>query len=394
MTEGHTLARLGGDEFTILLEDLKNPGDALHVADRLVEILKHPFSIGGHEIFATASIGVALNSTGYEGPEDLLRDADTAMYRAKALRRNGVEIFDEKMRASVVARMQLETELRHAAERGEFVNWYQLIVNLETGRIRGFEALVRWQHPTHGLLLPDKFIHVAEETGTIIPLGCQVLQEACRQVCAWQQMYPSQPPLIVSVNLSSKQFLQPDLITQVQHEIEAAAIDPVNLNLEITESMVMSNPLQAKTLIDELKAIGVRIGMDDFGTGYSSLSYLHRFALDILKIDRSFISGMENAPDKLEIVRAIISLARNLGLQVIAEGIERREQMLLLKELGCEFGQGYLFSRPLEADSATNLLTANPNWLTKRINGEPLPVTNENARYRIVRYVKTEGSIT
>ncbi len=363
LTGAHTVARLGGDEFTILLDDLKHPTDALRVAERLIEILKKPFSINGREIFATASIGVALSSTGYERPEDLLRDADTAMYRAKALRRNSVEIFDAEMRATAVARLQLETELRQGVERGEFVNSYQLIVNLMTGQIYGFEALVRWEHPTRGLILPDQFIQVAEETGAIIPIGCQVLKDACQQVRLWQEACPG-TRLIVAVNLSSRQFLQPDLIDVVRDEILAAGIDADSLKLEITESMVMTNPVQAKAMIDEFKDIGVRIGMDDFGTGYSSLSYLHRFALDMLKIDRSFISGMEAAPHQLEIVKAIISLAQSLGLKVVAEGVENEYQMLLLREMGCEFGQGYLFSRPLDAAAATELLKSNPQWIT------------------------------
>jgi diguanylate cyclase (GGDEF)-like protein/PAS domain S-box-containing protein len=359
VTPSHTLARLGGDEFTILLDDLQHPSDALRVAERLVETLKKPLNVGSREIFATASIGVALSSTGYGWAEDLLRDADTAMYRAKR-RRNSIEVFDAEMRAAAVARLQLETELRHAAERKEFVNWYQSIVSLETGQIREFEALVRWRHPARGLVMPHEFIPVAEETGAVVSLGRQVLQEACQQVAHWQELFPSQGPLVVSVNLSGRDFMQPDLVTLVRNEIEAARLDPSSLKLEITETMVMMNPDQAKSTLRELKAMGVRTGMDDFGTGYSSLSYLHHFALDMLKIDRSFISSMEIDSDKLEIVRAIISLAHNLGLTVIAEGVEREEQMHLLREMGCEFGQGYLFSPPVDAAGVSDLLRTPP----------------------------------
>ena len=351
----HTLARFGGDEFTILLDDLNHPSDAVRVAERLLETLRKPLNVGGRQIFLTASIGVALSSTAHDRPEDLLRDADTAMYRAKR-RRNYVEIFDAEMRAAAVARLQLETELRQATAGKEFVNWYQAIVNLSTGQIVGFEALVRWLHPERGLVLPKEFIPVAEETGTLIGLGRQVLNEACHQVAAWQQMFPSPMPLGISVNLSCREFLQPDLSSRIRKAISSSGIDPRTLKLEITETMVMSNPEQAKVMLEELRALGVRIGMDDFGTGYSSLSNLHHFAFDVLKIDRSFISRMEADTEKLEIVRAIISLARNLGLSVIAEGIEHEEQMILLRDMGCEFGQGYLFSRPIDAAAVTDLL--------------------------------------
>ena len=361
-TEGHALARLGGDEFMVLLDDLQHASDALRIAERIGEALKRPFDIGGNEIFASVSIGVSLSSTGFERPEDLLRDADTAMYRAKSARRGSVELFDSEMRASAVARLQMETELRQAADRHEFCNWYQLIVNLKTAQVRELEALVRWRHPSSRLIEPGEFISIAEETGIIIPLGRQVLKQACRQLYAWQQLYASETPLMVSVNLSRKQLLQTDLISDIREELDDVGIDPSCLKLEITESMVMLNPERAKTTLRELKALGVRIAMDDFGTGYSSLSYLHKLPLDALKVDRSFVSQIESDAEKLEIVRTIITLAHNLGLEVIAEGIETREQMFILRELGCELGQGYLFSRPLDADAATDLLIAEPVW--------------------------------
>jgi len=361
-TEGHALARLGGDEFTVLLDDLQHASDALRIAERIGEALKQPFNISGNEIFASVSIGVSLSSTGFERPEDLLRDADTAMYRAKSARRGSVELFDSEMRASAVARLQMETDLRQAADRHEFCNWYQLIVNLKTAQVRGLEALVRWRHPSNRLIEPGEFISIAEETGIIIPLGRQVLKQACRQLYAWQQLDASETPLMVSVNLSRKQLLQTDLISDIREELDDVGIDPSCLKLEITESMVMLNPERAKTTLRELKALGVRIAMDDFGTGYSSLSYLHKLPLDALKVDRSFVSQIESDAEKLEIVRTIITLAHNLGLEVIAEGIETREQMFILRELGCELGQGYLFSRPLDADAATDLLIAEPVW--------------------------------
>jgi len=363
-TEGHALARLGGDEFTVLLDDLQHASDALRIAERIGETLKRPFNIGGNEIFASVSIGVSLSSTGFERPEDLLRDADTAMYRAKSARRGSVELFDSEMRASAVARLQMETELRQAADRHEFCNWYQLIVNLKTAQVRGLEALVRWRHPSGRWIQPGDFISIAEETGIIIPLGRQVLKQACRQLYAWQQLDASETPLMVSVNLSRKQLLQTDLISDIREELDDGGIDPSCLKLEITESMVMLNPERAKTTLLELKALGVGIAMDDFGTGYSSLSYLHKLPLDALKVDRSFVSQIESDAEKLEIVRTIITLAHNLGLEVIAEGIETREQMFILRELGCELGQGYLFSRPLDAGAATDLLIAEPVWQT------------------------------
>lgn len=360
-TEEQTLARLGGDEFIILLDDIRSTSDALRVAERLMQLLKHPFNIDGHEIFVSVSIGISLSSTGFEWPEDLLHNADLAMYRAKAGGRGRVELFDAAMRASAVARLRLENELRQAADGQEFCNWYQVIVNLDTGQPSGFEALVRWQHPSRGFIGPDDFIPVAEETGIIVPLGRQVLKEACREARAWQQMWPSQS-LVVSVNLSCRQLLQGDLTAEIREELDAAGIPASCLKLEITESTVMSNPEQAKITLKELKSLGVRIGMDDFGIGYSSLSYLHSFPLDTLKIDRSFISQIQTDADKLEIVSSIISLAHNLSLEVTAEGIETPEQMFILRQLGCESGQGFLFSRPVNAVAAMDLLNRQPIW--------------------------------
>lgn len=358
-----TLARLGGDEFTVLLDDLKDPSDAVKVGERLIESMRRPFTICGSEIFANLSIGVALSSTGYDRAEDLLRDADTAMYRAKSLGRGRLELFDLEMRKSAVARLGIENDLRYAAQRKEFVNWYQLIVSLKTGKIRGLEALVRWQHPSRGIVFPSEFIGIAEETGIIVPLGEQVMREACKQIWMWQELYPTDPQLMVSVNLSAKQFMQADLVATIRDALQSSGVDPETVKLEITESMVMGDPENSRKVLRDLKNLGLRIGMDDFGTGYSSLSYLHSFPLDTLKIDRSFVSGMEKETDKLEIVRTIISLAHNLNLDVIAEGVETPEQMSLLSGLGCEFGQGYLFSRPLEPIAAGDLLAANPDWL-------------------------------
>jgi len=354
----HTLARLGGDEFTVLLDDMKDPADAVAVAERLMQSLKEPFIIGGNELHMGVSIGVAMSSTGGEESEDLLGDADTAMYCAKANGRSRIEVFGPEMRASAMARMQLETELRRGIERGEFQNWYQLIVRLETNEISGLEALVRWNHPTRGIVHPNEFIPVAEETGLIVPIGMAVLREACRELWCLQQIYAFDRPLTVSVNLSCRQFAQPDLVQQVERALVETGLHSSSLKLEITESMVMSDPESANRMLRQLKALGVRLEIDDFGTGYSSLSYLQSYPLDTLKIDRSFVSDMDKDAEKAEITRTIVALAHNLGLEVTAEGIESEGQYDALRLMGCEYGQGYYFSKPVDAAGARDLLAA------------------------------------
>jgi diguanylate cyclase (GGDEF)-like protein/PAS domain S-box-containing protein len=361
LAEG-TLARIGGDEFTVLLDGLRAPEDAEKVAERLIDALKEPFQIGDHEIYLSVSIGVALSSTAFDSPEDLLRDADTAMYRAKSLSQRRVEVFDQNMRESAVARLRLENDLRHGIEREEMSNAYQLIVSLETGKARGFEALVRWQHPSRGIVPPSEFIPVAEDTGLILPIGQFVLKEACRQIRVWHNLRPVAGNLVMAVNLSVREFMQDDFVEQVKRTLQSTGVDPGSVELEITESMVMDNPESARRTLGQLKNLGVRIGMDDFGTGYSSLSYLHKFPLDILKIDQSFVNGMEYDPDKYEIVKTIISLAHNLKLQVTAEGVETGQQMRLLAELGCDCAQGYWISRPLSPAAASDLLLTCKDW--------------------------------
>ncbi len=351
----HTIARLGGDEFTILLEDISSALDATRVAERIANDLAIPFVIGGQELFPTASIGIAIHNPSYQNPEELLRDADTAMYSAKAVGKGRYEIFDANMRANTIARLQLETELRHAIERREFENYYQVIVSLETGKIWGFEALVRWKHATRGMVSPNEFIPAAEETGLIVPLGQWVLETACQQMRIWQARFSNDPPLLISVNLSARHFLQSDLLQQCRAVLYETQLSNSSLNLEVTESAMMPDPESAIDLMYQLKSLGIKIALDDFGTGYSSLSYLHRFPLDSLKIDRSFVSRML---DDDEIVRTIITLGRNLGLKVIAEGVETIEQVIKLQELGCSFAQGYYFSVPINAQEATDLLAA------------------------------------
>ncbi len=357
-----TIARLGGDEFTILLDQVKDPSDATLVADRLMTALAAPFLLDGRKIFTSISVGIALSNIGYDKAEDLLRDADTAMYRAKATGKGRYEVFDLNMRASVIARLQLETDLRTAVEREEFRNYYQPIVSLGTGRITGFEALLRWQHPTRGLLQPMEFIPVAEETGMIRELGWWNLQKACRQISAWNRHRNGHPLLVMSVNLSAKQFLQPNLAVDIGKLLEEVGLAPNTLKLEITESSVMADPAGAVEMLTRIKKLGVQLSIDDFGTGYSSLSYLHRFPLDTLKIDRSFTRAIGQDGDTMEIVRTILPMASSLRLDVIAEGVETAEQVEMLRTLRCEFAQGYYFSKPVPADEAGVLLERNPKW--------------------------------
>ena len=353
---GDTIARLGGDEFTVLLEDITDEEEVVEVAQRLQKELTQAFNLSGHEVFTSASIGIALSTTGFEKPEDLLRDADTAMYRAKSMGKARHELFDKGMHTRALTQLQLETDLRRAVDRQEFIIHYQPIVSLANFRLAGFEALVRWEHPERGLVPPTDFIRIAEETGLIVPLGHWVLREACYQMREWQKIIPADPPLSISVNLSSKQFMQPDLIGQVKAVLEETQIDPRSLKLEITESVVMENFEVAVEMLQQLRNLGVELSIDDFGTGYSSLSYLHRFPISTLKIDRSFVSSMADNNENTEIVRTIVMLARNLGMKVVAEGVETKEQLAQLRALDCDYGQGYFFSKPTNVDDTGKLL--------------------------------------
>lgn len=349
---GDTIARLGGDEFTILLEDIDDSNYVIQIAERIQSELSAPFSLSGREVFTTVSIGIAISSKEYAQTEDILRDADTAMYRAKALGKARYEIFDKGMHAQASKLLQLETDLRRAVEREEFFIFYQPILSLETGGLRGFEALVRWRHPQGGFISPVDFIPIAEETGMIVQIGEYVLREACRQMQKWHVTLPSDPPLFISVNLSVKQFSQPDLVEKIAGILEETKLNPKTLKLEITESAVMENVEVATGLLNRLRSLGLQISMDDFGTGYSSLSHLRRFPIDTLKIDRSFVTQMAEDNDSAEIVRTIVGLAQNLGMDVVAEGVETPDQFLTLKSLGCEYGQGYFFSKPLDFQRA------------------------------------------
>ena len=359
--EPFTVARLGGDEFAILLDHLNTAADAKAVADRLMQELNRPFELDEKEIFTTVSIGIALSSSGYLYPEEFLRDADTAMYRAKSTGKARSEIFDADMRATITSRLQLETDLRHALHRQEFRNVYQPIVLLATGQVAGFEALLRWQHPERGLLGPAEFIPVAEETGLIRELGWWNLREACRQICEWKIRLNGFSALIMSVNLSVKQFQQPNLVGDIRALLQELSLPAETLQLELTESSVMTDPHTAISMLEQIKAQGICLAIDDFGTGYSSLSYLHRFPLNTVKIDRSFTSTMGNGGDGIQIVKTIMPLASNLGFDVVAEGVETQEQVWLLKELKCKYAQGYYFSKPLTAVAAEEFLAGQPS---------------------------------
>jgi diguanylate cyclase (GGDEF)-like protein len=346
-----TVARLGGDEFAILLDGLDHVDDAILVAERIQQSLTRPFTLNGHEVFVTTSIGITFSNGGYQDPENVLRDADTAMYRAKESGKARYEVFNSTMHSRAVALLKLENDLRRAIERNEFKVYYQPIIDLTTDQVSGFEALVRWYHPDRGLVPPDEFIGIAEETGLIVEVGSMVLREACRQLREWQASAELKS-LTVAVNLSAKQFAQQDLVKQVKEILRETGLEPRYLKLEITETVVMENAEVARNMLSQLCALGVQLSIDDFGTGYSSLSYLHRFPVTALKIDRSFIGRMGAHGENCEVVKTINTLARNLGMSVVAEGIETEDQLLQLKAMGCDYGQGYHFSRPLTAETA------------------------------------------
>ncbi|MDZ8225870.1 MULTISPECIES: EAL and GGDEF domain-containing protein [unclassified Nostoc] len=358
-----TVARLGGDEFTILLEGIQDVSDAIKAVERIQQELALPFELDGQEMFATASIGIALSSTvKYEQPEEVLRDADTAMYRAKVLGRARYELFNSDMYANVLAKLQLESELRRAIEHLEFQVYYQPIISLTKGSILGFEALLRWQHPERGLLNPADFIPLAEESGLIFSIGSWVLNEACRQMQAWQMCHHSNLLEKISVNLSLKQFSQPNLIEQIRQVLRSTGLDAANLMLEITEGVIVENNNKTTAALLQLREMGIELSIDDFGTGYSSLGRLYNFPINVLKIDRSFISLMSVNSQNLEIIEIIITLAHKLGVDVLAEGVETKEQLALLRKLNCEYAQGNFFSVPLNSSAAEALIMTNPRW--------------------------------
>ncbi len=355
LREGDTFARFGGDEFAILLDDIANESYAVPVAERISHELSLPFEIDEQKVFITASMGIAVSDE-YNRPEDILRDADIAMYKAKFAGRACHAVFDEVMRSEVSNILQLETDLRYAIQNNDFMIYYQPIISIETKRAVGFEALLRWYHQKRGFIPATEIIPLAEETGLIIPIENWVVSEACRQILNWQQQFPCDPPLTVSVNISSKHFTHPDFIEHIKKILDETGIDPRSLILEITESCIIDNE-KLQTVLLQLKEMKVKIHIDDFGTGYSSLSYLQQFPVNALKIDRSFINKMGLQGENSEIVQAIVSLAQSLNIEVIAEGVEQNEHVPILQTLKCKYVQGYFFSHPLNKQEAEAYLS-------------------------------------
>jgi diguanylate cyclase (GGDEF)-like protein/PAS domain S-box-containing protein len=355
---GDLVARLGGDEFTVLLEEISGPADAERAARRIQQALAAPVLIQGREFFITASVGAALGDEGYRRPEDLLRDADIAMYHAKAGGPAHYQLFDLPMRERAQARLEMQTDLRNALERNQFRILYQPVVELKTGRLRSFEALLRWHHPTRGVVMPTEFIPVAEATGLIVPIGAWVLAEACQQAARWHRASPRTSPIRISVNLSPRQLAHAQVVEDVRRALAVAGSSGMALQLEITESVLLGDGHGnvATDLLTELRLLGAELHVDDFGTGYSSLTYLHRFPLQAIKVDRSFVHRMGARRTDLEIVRSIVDLATTLGLRVIAEGVETQAQRERLITFGCELGQGFLFAEPLEPATAIVML--------------------------------------
>jgi len=361
MRPSDTVARLGGDEFAVLAGGVRDGGAAAHIAERVQRELSRPFTFGGQEVFTTASIGIALPVDPDTTAEGMLRDADLAMYRAKAAGRGRYEVYDHELHTAAVQLLKLETELRRAVAAGDFVMHYQPIVSLADGRIVGFEALARWVHAERGLVAPAHFIAVAEETGLVVPLGWLVLERACAQARSWQSRFPAEPPYFMSVNVSGKLFAQEGAVEQLLRILESSGLAPESLRLEVTESVVLDHGELVMKGLRTLRAMGVQLSIDDLGTGYSSLSYLQRFRYDSLKIDRSFVHDIE-VQDSRVIIETILALASHLGIGVVAEGVETGEQLDRLRKLGCPLGQGFWFARPLDPAAAEQLLASNATW--------------------------------
>jgi len=356
MPERCLAARFGGDEFVIVVRGCRCSEAETELAQRLLEVTRRPYQLRGHEVYATVSIGVTCSDFDYTSPEDVIRDADAAMYRAKASGADRAARFDRSMHATAMQRLRTEIDLRRAVERSQFAVYYQPIIDLEAGALTGFEALLRWNHPHRGVVQPAEFIHIAEETGVIMEVGSWVLREAVRQAADWRQRFPHDPPLKMSVNLSKRQMLEPGLTRYVAELLAEFELPPAALMLEVTESIVMEDPAVVTPILKDLRELGVTLAMDDFGTGHSSLSCLHRFPINVLKIDRSFIENMQHNLQYTAVVQAIITLAANLGMRVTAEGIETIEQLAQVQALECHCGQGFLFARPIPAAEIEELL--------------------------------------
>jgi len=365
---GFTLARIAGDEFTVLLDDIADASDAVRVADRLRAALEQPFHVDGHQVFTSATVGIAVSTSGYNRPEDILRDAATALYRAKASGdTTKCELFDPAMRDRAVSRLQVETDLRNAVQDGAFVLDYQPIIALDDGHIAAFEALVRWRHPTRGTVNPAEFIQVAEDTGMIVPIGRLTLVESCRQMVEWQRRFGAAAPGAICVNLSSRQFAAPNLAQEIETILRQTGLSAASLKLEITETAFIGDVQAAQITVNRLRDIGVEWSLDDFGTGYSSLSHLHQLRVNTLKIDRSFVNRIGDGNGGAEMVRAIVTLAHNLAMDVVAEGVETAEQAGRLRALGCEYAQGFFFAKPMNAADVDRLIAAQP-WSTHVTN--------------------------
>jgi diguanylate cyclase (GGDEF)-like protein/PAS domain S-box-containing protein len=359
---GFTLARLGGDEFAVLMDDVRDPRDAVRVAERLCAELQAPFDLDGEQVFTSAAAGIAVSSTGYTRADDILRDAATALQRAKAAGPSACEIFDPGMRERALARLSAETDLRRALETGAFALFYQPIVRLATGEITGFEALVRWLHPVRGIIGAAEFVPLAEETGMILDIGRLTLFESTRQMSAWKAAFHGAAPRFMAVNVSSMQFADGTLLDDIRRALDQSGLDASSLELEITESAFIGDIDAAQATLRGAQALGIAWSLDDFGTGYSSLSYLHRLQVDTVKIDRSFVSRVTQKGSGAEMVRAIVGMAHNLGMSVVAEGVETLEQLDQLRALGCDSAQGFYFSHPVEAEAAGRLFALQP-WL-------------------------------
>ncbi|MBT8372778.1 MAG: EAL domain-containing protein [Deltaproteobacteria bacterium] len=376
LREIDTLARLGGDEFVILLEDIEDSNYANTVAERLQQELKHPFIVNGKEVYAPASFGVVLNTKDYNLPDEIIRDADAAMYHAKEMGRSQYKVFDKKLHEKALHLLQRETDLRKGIQNKEFVTHYQPIVSLKTRSVVGFEALIRWNHPKLGLIYPDSFISIAEETGLIIPITRLVVQEACRDLKVWQEQVKHVQKFTMNINISSRHFLQPSLLSDLKDVLNNTELPPDHLKLEITETALVEDMQETVAMVTRMRDFGLQIVIDDFGTGYSSLSYLQRLPIDTLKVDRSFVSRIESKPDgNRNIVEAIISLAHRLDMIVVAEGVETFEQYTILLDMKCQFGQGYLFSKPLPKHKVDELIGEMLHFSRKN-PGQYYPLTN------------------